>query len=86
MPKHFAEFLTSGGSSPGVFLVKQRTPLAEVIEELVGLGGLRAQGLDEPNPRDPAALKRLQNISTTAVDFGRRAGNRAHSIDVVKTE
>jgi predicted nuclease of predicted toxin-antitoxin system len=35
MPKHFAEFLTGGGSSPGVFLVKQRTPLAEVIEELV---------------------------------------------------
>jgi hypothetical protein len=35
MPKHFAEFLASGGSSPGVFLVKQRTPLAAVIEELV---------------------------------------------------
>ncbi len=27
MPKHFAEFLAAGGSSPGVFLVKQQTPL-----------------------------------------------------------
>jgi hypothetical protein len=35
MLKHFAEFLASGRSSPGVFLVKQRTPLAAVIEELV---------------------------------------------------
>ena len=35
MPKHFAEFLSAGNSSPGVFLVKQRTPLAEVIDELV---------------------------------------------------
>jgi hypothetical protein len=35
MPTHFAEFLSAGRSSPGVFLVKQRTPLASVIEELV---------------------------------------------------
>ena len=35
MPKHFAEFLAAGGSSPGVFLVKQQTPLATVIEGLV---------------------------------------------------
>lgn len=28
MPRHFAEFLATGASSPGVFLVKQRTPLA----------------------------------------------------------
>ena len=35
MPRHFAEFLAAGRSSPGVFLVKQRTPLASVIEELV---------------------------------------------------
>lgn len=35
MPKHFAEFVAAGHSSPGVFLVKQRTPLASVIEELV---------------------------------------------------
>jgi hypothetical protein len=35
MPKHFAEFLSAGNSSPGVFLVKQRTPLAQVIDELV---------------------------------------------------
>jgi hypothetical protein len=31
MPKHFADFLAAGGSSPGVFLVKQQTPLASVI-------------------------------------------------------
>ena len=35
MPRHFAEFLTAGRSSPGVFLVKQRTPLAALIEDLV---------------------------------------------------
>ena len=35
MPKHFAEFLAAGGSSPGLFLVKQQTPLASVIEGLV---------------------------------------------------
>ena len=28
MPKHFAEFLAAGSSSPGVFLVKQQTPRA----------------------------------------------------------
>lgn len=35
MPRHFGEFLKTRGSSPGVFLVKQRTPLAEVIDDLV---------------------------------------------------
>ncbi len=35
MPNHFAEFLAAGGSSPGGFLVKQHTPLASVIEDLV---------------------------------------------------
>lgn len=35
MPKHFAAFLAAGSSSPGVFLVKQQTPLASVIEDLV---------------------------------------------------
>ena len=35
MPRHFGEFLEAGGSSAGVFLVKQRTPLAEVIEALL---------------------------------------------------
>jgi hypothetical protein len=35
LPAHFAEFLSEGRVSPGVFLVKQRTPLAMVIEELV---------------------------------------------------
>jgi len=31
-------------------------------------------------------MRRLQNVSTTEVDFGGRAGNRAHSIDVIKRE
>ena len=35
MPRHFGEFLEARGSSPGVFLVKQRTPVAPVIDELV---------------------------------------------------
>jgi hypothetical protein len=35
MPRHFAEFLAAGRSSPGVFLVKQSTPLGAVIEDLV---------------------------------------------------
>ncbi len=35
MPWHFAGFLRTGRSSPGVFLVKQRTPIASVIEALV---------------------------------------------------
>jgi hypothetical protein len=35
MPRHFADFLATGATSPGVFLVKQHTPLASVIEDLV---------------------------------------------------
>ncbi len=35
MPRHFADFLAAGRSSPGVFLVKQRTPLAAVIGDLM---------------------------------------------------
>ena len=35
MPKHFAEFVSAGRSSPGVFLVQQRTPLALIIDDLV---------------------------------------------------
>jgi hypothetical protein len=35
MPSHFADFLESHGSSPGIFLAKQRTPIAEVIDALV---------------------------------------------------
>ena len=35
MPAHFAEFLATGATTPGVFLVKQQTPLAAVIEDLV---------------------------------------------------
>jgi len=31
MPKHSAEFVSAGGSSPGVFLVQQRTPLALIL-------------------------------------------------------
>jgi predicted nuclease of predicted toxin-antitoxin system len=35
MPGHFGDFLEAGGSSPGVFLVKQKTPVADVIEALL---------------------------------------------------
>jgi hypothetical protein len=35
MPKHFAEFVSAGRSSPGVFLVQQHTPLALIIDDLV---------------------------------------------------
>lgn len=35
MPRHFGEFLGAIGSSPGVFLVKQSSPVGEVIDELV---------------------------------------------------
>jgi len=50
MPKHFAEFLAAGGSSPGVVLVKQQTPLASVIEGLVLVWtAVNARRLDESN-------------------------------------
>jgi len=35
MPQHFGEFLEAGGASAGVFLVKQRAPVADVIEALL---------------------------------------------------
>jgi hypothetical protein len=35
MPWHFAEFLMSGHSSPGLFLVSQQAPLGEVIDALL---------------------------------------------------
>jgi hypothetical protein len=35
MPKHFGDFLAAGHSSPGVFLVKQSTPIGLVIEDIV---------------------------------------------------
>ena len=35
MPHHFGELLEAGGSSAGVFLVKQHTPVADVIEALL---------------------------------------------------
>ena len=35
MPWHFAEFLMSGRSCPGVFLVSQHAPIGEVIDALV---------------------------------------------------
>lgn len=37
MPRHFGNFLDANGQSVGVFLVKQRAPLAEVIEEALVL-------------------------------------------------
>ena len=35
IPRHFGEFLQATGSSPGLFLVKQSSPIGSVIEELV---------------------------------------------------
>ena len=35
MPHHFGQFLQEKGSSPGVLLVKQHSPIRPVIEELV---------------------------------------------------
>jgi hypothetical protein len=35
MPRHFGNFLEAKGKCAGVFLVKQRAPLADVIEALV---------------------------------------------------
>jgi hypothetical protein len=35
MPRHFGEFLQAAGFSPGVFLVKQRSPVGPVIDELL---------------------------------------------------
>jgi hypothetical protein len=35
MPRHFGDFLEAGHTSPGVFLVKQRTPVVEVVEFLL---------------------------------------------------
>jgi len=35
MPRHFGGFLEANGQCAGIFLVKQRAPLADVIEALV---------------------------------------------------
>lgn len=35
IPQHFADFLLGGKSSPGVFLVTQRTPISDVAESLI---------------------------------------------------
>ena len=35
MPRHFGDFLEANGRCAGVFLVKQRAPLADVIEALL---------------------------------------------------
>src|SRR5438552_751 len=35
MPQHFGGFFVAHGYCPAIFLVKQRAPLADVIEELL---------------------------------------------------
>jgi predicted nuclease of predicted toxin-antitoxin system len=35
LPRHFADFLEAYGHSPGIFLVKQNSPLASAIEHLI---------------------------------------------------
>ncbi len=44
MPKHFGDFLEAHGYCPGVFPVKQDTPLAQVIEDLIMLWAASAAG------------------------------------------
>jgi len=39
MPQHFGDFVQSGRKSPGVFLVKQSTPVAKVAEALILIWG-----------------------------------------------
>src|SRR5450432_4337467 len=39
MPRHFGNFLQARGSSPGLILVPQHTPIGEVIEELLLIWG-----------------------------------------------
>ena len=39
MPRHFGDFLQSGGFSPGLILVPQHMPVGDVIEELVLIWG-----------------------------------------------
>lgn len=45
MPQHFGDLLVAHGYCPGVFLVKQRAPLADVIDELIMVWA--ASGPDE---------------------------------------
>ena len=35
MPRHLADYLATGATSPGVLLVKQRTPIRQAIEGLI---------------------------------------------------
>jgi len=57
MPRHFGDFLEAHGHCPGVFLVKQTTPLAAVIEELVnGMGGLGYRRMEGSNRGNPASI------------------------------
>jgi hypothetical protein len=49
MPHHFGDFLAASGRCAGVFLVKQRAPLADVIEALVLVWA--ASAADEWNNR-----------------------------------
>ncbi len=56
MPRHVAEFLATGATSPGVFLVKQHTPLVGDRGSRADLDSVDAGGLEEPNRRGPASL------------------------------
>src|SRR5262249_42056200 len=44
MPWHFADFLQTHGSSPGLILVPQHMPMGEVIDELVLIWGASEAG------------------------------------------
>jgi Domain of unknown function (DUF5615) len=43
MPGHFAEFLMSGRSCPGVFLVSQHAPIGEVMNRALNRGNFRSR-------------------------------------------
>ena len=56
MPRHFGNFLEANGQCAGVFLVKQRAPMAAVIEALVlvwsasGAGEWKNRIVEIPQP------------------------------------
>jgi hypothetical protein len=58
MPKHFAEFLSAGNSSPGVPGEAAHATRAGHRRARVGVDGVRAGRLDESDGPDPTSLSR----------------------------
>jgi hypothetical protein len=77
MPVHFADRLRSGRMSPGVFLVRQRAAVGEVIEAIL----LVWSASDRENGRDRFTISRRLRATTFAKGFGglpSLANRRAH--------